>query len=169
MKSFKSNLGMGLLDTMIALVVVAVGIMAAMTLYGRSTSSSSSASYQMIATDAANLLIENMRANNPNAATAGSYNINTTNNTNTPDCNTPPANTCINNTNPCTQAQIAESSLRSMVCNADGLFQSLPNPGLQSNCAQAANSARITCVVTVSWQSFRDNNTQSITFNDVVL
>lgn len=169
MRSFKSNLGMGLLDTMIALVVVAVGIMAAMTLFGKSTSSSSSASYQMIATDAANLLIENMRANNPDAATAGNYNINTATNYNAPDCATPSTNTCINNTNPCTYTQISEASLRSMVCNADGLFQSLPNPELQSICSQPANSSRIICSVSVSWKSFRDNNTKSVTFNDVVL
>lgn len=150
--------GFGLVETLIAAVVISIAVIATTQMTIGSIRTANSSNTAVIANDISVMLIERMRSNDTlDANVLAGYQS-------TPNCSTPPQPNCNNNS--CTPVQIAAHDIHDITCTY--LTQSnLPNSSLSiTNCS--VNNARI-CDIGLSWRGNVDTQTRSVTFEGVVL
>lgn len=161
----KMEMGFGLLETMVALVIAAIGLIALTQMSIGGLRSSTASANQMLANDAAILLIERMRANSSQAAINGSYNAPATY-----VCPTNSPNNCGDASASCTIDQIAAYDLFEAICQ-NQILTLLPDSRMTTNCAANATAVnpQAICQVSIQWRSLTNNGSQTHTIQGLVL
>ncbi|BBD77775.1 type IV pilus modification protein PilV [Hydrogenophilus thermoluteolus] len=90
----KRQRGLGLIEVLIAVLVLAIGLLGVAALQANALKANQSALQRSQATMLAYLMLDAMRANR-DAATAGGYNLGTPGSPDTPECNPPSENDLI--------------------------------------------------------------------------
>lgn len=163
--SLSRSSGFGLLETIVALVIAAVGLIALTQMSIGGIRSSTASANQMLANDAAVLLIERMRSNSSQAAINGSYNATTSY-----ACPTNSPNNCGDSGANCTIDQIAAYDLFEAICQNQTLSL-LPDGGIVSSCTRnvTANNPQAICQISIGWRSLVNEGTQTHTIQGLVL
>jgi type IV pilus assembly protein PilV len=153
MMRYRKNKGVSLLETVLALVIVTIGLLGSLQLFSNSIKGTTGADFDVTASELSTQLIERMRSNN-SAGTA--YN--------TP-VNCSPATQCIQTSNSdnisCSTTEIAKFDLQQFSCD-NGMLQALPSGSLHVNCNDTAIPE---CTIVIGWRTPLDSSTQTITNN----
>ena len=158
LKTYSYHKGVSLLETVLALVIVTIGLLGSLQLFSNSIKGTTGADINATASELSTQLIERMRSNNGAAA---AYNLNS-------PASCSPALQCIQTSNSedinCTPVEMARFDLQQISCN-NSMLQSLPSGALSVSCTSTATPE---CNVQVSWKGSLDSVTQTISHNVIM-
>ncbi len=153
---FPNQKGLSLMESMIALVVLSVGLLGIAGMQLSALKASNSANYRAIASIKASELADRMRAN-LGGVYEGNYLTNAT-----WDCSAPPTSCMgVSSSFSCTTAQMAAFDLYQASC-VNGITDLLPNGTLSITCTDADTGDSDPCsvgsetIITISWQTNAD-------------
>jgi type IV pilus assembly protein PilV len=142
-----SSWGFSLIEALVAMVVIAVGLLGLAAMVTAGLRSNQVANLQSLAAiDAGN--IAGLMSANPSGVAAGDYVL-----ASLPTA--APANLCQVSTSPCSSSEEAQADLWSFAQNLEG---NLPDPSAQIQCAVACSSTTdAPMVITITWTSQTPN------------
>jgi type IV pilus assembly protein PilV len=160
--------GFGMLEVLVAVVILSVGIIGAVSLSTSAIRQSSNANQQAMAATLAQQTIERMRANQ-NGVVDGDYDFEDV----AVDCTAPPAKSCEfdgtdanNSTTRCDTAEMAAFDAYAIACSTE--FLALPNAALNITCLQDPCDEPAMHRVTVQWTippgAAEDQKSVTVTF-----
>ena len=142
--------GIGLLEVLVAVVLISIGIVGAVSMTAKSIRQSSYSNQQILAATVARELVERLRANLP-GVNDGDYD-----NPAAVDCAVPPVKSCefsVGDTSTatrCTSAEMAAFDIYAISCSDQ--FQSLPSANLSIDCnPDGTCAAESMHRVTIDW------------------
>ncbi|RTZ64064.1 MAG: type IV pilus modification protein PilV [Aquificaceae bacterium] len=145
--SYQYQCGFNMLESMIATLVVSVGLLGVAGMQMVAMKGANHAFQQSTASDLMRGLLERMRSNSKGVY-AENYNITGSANYN---CSTPLAKDCEDGTTTCNAADLAKSDLHRTICGAGGLKSSLLSSSLSISCQGGAGTCATGIKFKINW------------------